>query len=119
MADETDGEENEGLDAKDAIRERGFVAGQRHVYQTLLEECARGLGVDSPLGRAAHSIVELEETRAALREICERHGDTDWPNDLYLPDVIRKHLAPYLDGSDEREGPDSSEPPSIDPASSP
>ena len=41
-------------------------------------------------------IEEREETIIKLREICQDFGDNDWPDDLYLPDIIEKHLYNHL-----------------------
>lgn len=43
-----------------------------------------------------HWNMEREETVKILRELCEEFGDNLWPDDLYLRDVIEKHLAKYL-----------------------
>ena len=41
-------------------------------------------------------IKEREDTIAALRSICDEFGDNDWDENLYLPDVIEKHLSRHL-----------------------
>lgn len=40
---------------------------------------------------------ERAATVRTLRDICEHYGDQDWPDDLYLPDVIEKHLRRHLE----------------------
>ena len=44
----------------------------------------------------AHLIVERNEVVEKLREVCELVGDNNWEKDLYLPDVLERHLLPYL-----------------------
>ena len=36
---------------------------------------------------------------ALLREICQDHGDNDWPDNLHLYDVIDKHLLRHIERS--------------------
>ena len=44
----------------------------------------------------ASLLIERQAAIAALREVCAVFGDNDWPDDLYLADIIEKHLAPHL-----------------------
>ena len=87
-------------------RDRLLTEGGRFVYRELLSHALRGLGrpaEDDP-DRLRQRVAYLEGERAAtvyaLRRICEAHGDVDWTDDLYLPDVIEKHLARYLEGDE-------------------
>jgi len=41
-------------------------------------------------------VTERAGAIAALRSLCERFGDNDWPDELELSDIIEKHLARYL-----------------------
>ena len=36
--------------------------------------------------------VEIEVARKVLRQVCATWGDNDWPDNLYLADIIEKHL---------------------------
>jgi len=47
-------------------------------------------------------VAQLEETRAALRRVCEEHGDNDWRDDLHLADVVEKHLGRHLDAARDK-----------------
>lgn len=84
------------------MNERGeeiYERGCKSVYLEMLRTATRGLGYEGRTLQAA--LTELAETRAALRELCAEHGDSDWDDDLYLPDVIAKHLARYLADTDD------------------
>lgn len=89
-------------DERDRLREEG----RAEVYRELLAEALRGLArpdlpgdVEGLRRRVAALELERASTVTALREVCEEHGDTDWADDLYLPDVIERHLARHLDDS--------------------
>lgn len=41
-------------------------------------------------------LIERENTISKLRELCAEFGDNDWEKDLYMPDIIEKHLAKHL-----------------------
>jgi hypothetical protein len=41
--------------------------------------------------------VERKGAIRLLREICEAHGDNDWPDDLQLEDILEKHLLRHLE----------------------
>jgi predicted secreted protein len=86
-----------------AEEERAYVAGRRAAMTRILMDCARELGYDDPLLKAATLIEEHENARAALRRICAEHGDNDWRDSEPLADVIADHLECYLDegGGDE------------------
>ncbi len=72
--------------------ERGYIAGKRAVWMSLLQEAMTGLGMQ---GKTLEALVlEREATVAALRTLCEEHGDNDWNEDLHLADVVSKHIYP-------------------------
>lgn len=73
-----------------------WVRGNRAAWTTLLSMALGQLSVDDPEAGRTRWILEREATVAALRQICEDHGDNDWPDNLYLPDVIEKHLEWHL-----------------------
>ncbi len=50
---------------------------------------------------------ERAETVALLREACGEYGDNEWPDDLYLPDVIEKHLLRAINATLRSEHPTS------------
>lgn len=81
----------------DEIREHAYREGRAALARELT---SRLLG-DLPKSHAGRTFselaLELDETRAMLRRVCEDYGDNDWPDDLYLPDVIEKHLLDALE----------------------
>jgi hypothetical protein len=73
-----------------------YTDGQRAAYVDVLRHCCRELGVDDPEADKIRWIAQREMTVSMLRQVCEQHGDNDWPDDAYLPDVIEKHLWRHL-----------------------
>jgi hypothetical protein len=69
-----------------------WMRGERAALTGILEDCLRKLGYDSAEGSRVAWISERERTVAMLRQVCDIHGDNDWPNDLHLADVVEKHL---------------------------
>lgn len=43
-----------------------------------------------------NAVKERTETILGLRRVCEDFGDNDWEDELYLTDIIDKHLGKYL-----------------------
>jgi hypothetical protein len=41
--------------------------------------------------------VEREEAIAMLRDVCQRHGDNNWPDHRHLMDILEKHLLRHLE----------------------
>lgn len=80
----------------DALEQK-WIDGRRSVYSRLLRQCILELGADSSEAAAARWIVEREEIVAKLRDVCEHHGDNDWPDMLNLSDVIENHLFRHLE----------------------
>lgn len=79
----------------DAKEEAAYIRGRKAVRREQLGEILRELeGEDLTRERL---IAERSAMIAALRRICRYHGDNDWSDDLYLPDIIDKHLAAYLE----------------------
>lgn len=87
------------------LTESHYLRGQRSALIHQLHNVLRELSIpytvidDAPenLMAIARLTLERENTISALRSVCENHGDNDWNNDLYLPDIINKHLGDYLD----------------------
>jgi hypothetical protein len=75
--------------------ELAYMRGQRSVWDSMLRECLVNLGVDE--ARFFGWVSELEAAIAALRRVCSKHGDNDWSPDLYLADIIEKHLERHLE----------------------
>lgn len=75
--------------------EKSYIQGQRSVYTTLLVIAKENLGYSTEKS-IEYYIAEREDTMRVLRALCEEFGDNDWEYDLYLPDIIEKHLENYL-----------------------
>lgn len=79
------------------LYERSYDRGSRAAWRSMLGECLRHLGVeDSEAGKFLW-VGEREDAIAALRQICDAHGDNDWPENLHLADIIEKHLGDHLE----------------------
>lgn len=76
--------------------ETAYVQGSRSAWRSMLGECLRQLGIDDPEAGKARWMLEREDCIARLRDVCGTFGDNDWSEDLYLADVIEKHLAKHL-----------------------
>lgn len=74
--------------------ELAYIAGHKMAYREMLGRCLREL--DAADRDANAWAAERADVVAALRAVCDEHGDNDWDDDLHLGDVINKHLAPYL-----------------------
>jgi post-segregation antitoxin (ccd killing protein) len=77
--------------------ERAYLEGKRAAWLRMLQEVLTGLGHDSKESSETSWLLERQEAIAALRRVCGKHGDNDWPDDLSLADVIDKHLGQHLD----------------------
>ena len=75
--------------------ERAYEQGRREVYADIIRSAIRGLGYE---GRPLESLVaEREAAISALRNLCAKHGDNEWSNNLHLADIIEKHIGRHLD----------------------
>lgn len=78
-------------------QEKIYCEGSRAAYLTMLQICLNELGYNSPEANSKRWILEREATINKLRILCRDHGDNDWDDNLFLPDIIDKHLESYLD----------------------
>lgn len=86
-------------------REEGiYERGSRAAWLSMLQLCLKNLGYKSEEGAKVAWISEREQAISMLRQVCEEHGDNEWPNDLHLADIIEKHLWRNLDSPDEPTG---------------
>ncbi len=76
------------------MNEQDWTSGNRAAWAHMLQTCLSQLGGEDR-NRDSWRL-EREAAIAALRRICEEHGDNDWPEDLHLADIIEKHLADHL-----------------------
>lgn len=72
-----------------------YERGGRAAWLNILDLALRHL-YDDPVAKAAQWASEREAAIAALRSVCEDHGDNDWLSNLHLADIIEKHLARHL-----------------------
>lgn len=79
----------------DEREEAAYTLGRKAIYREMLSTALRYLG-GKDLSRE-DLIKERADTIAVLRGLCGDHGDNDWSDDLYLSDIISKHLGDYLD----------------------
>lgn len=77
------------------MSEADYVAGGKAVWRTLLDLAIRGLGSEEQDKHGWRK--ERAAAVAALRRICDRHGDNDWPDEAHLGDVLTKHLEDHLE----------------------
>lgn len=78
-------------------KEQAWLTGNRAAWRSMLGECLKHLGYNTDEAQRVSWITEREDIIAMLRQICEEHGDNDWPNNLHLGDVIEKHLWRHLE----------------------
>lgn len=79
--------------------EQRYADGRRAGFRLILQECLSGLRYEPyTLKVYAKMCVEREEAISSLRQLCETHGDNDWPANLNLSDIIEKHLARHIHG---------------------
>lgn len=78
------------------MNEQDYIRGSRAAWHAMLQLCLRELGIDDPVAGHVRWVSEREHTVAMLRDVCERHGDNDWPENLHLADVVEKHLGRHL-----------------------
>jgi len=78
-------------------KKQSWVDGSTEAYRAILMECARNLGVDDPLTKAAALVAERRDALVALRSLCERFDlPSEWSDNLHLADVIEKHVERAL-----------------------
>lgn len=77
--------------------EQSYEAGRRQALLLLLTFCMKQLGYeDLDTKRQAALVRERVEAIITLRSLCDEFGDNDWEDDLYLADIIEKHLGKHL-----------------------
>jgi len=86
------------------LTERHYLNGQRSALVKQLHNALHELSIPyedvdalpENLMTIARLTMEREDAISALRQICEENGDNDWDEDLYLSDIINKHLGDHL-----------------------
>lgn len=80
----------------DDASERDYTRGHRAAMTSTLQHALAGLGYKGTSSDRAKWIIEREAAIAALRRVCDQHGDNDWDETLSLADAIEKHLHRHL-----------------------
>ena len=84
-------------EAEDLAYVRGRQAAFLEIFRTVAMELDFLKDDEQIKSKLSHLLQERHFAIGALREVCGRHGDNDWPDNLYLPDIIEKHLGRQLD----------------------
>ena len=80
--------------------EEKYELGSRKAYESMLNFCIRALGYLDEKYNVELLLLEREQIINALRNFCENFGDNDWEEDLWVPDIIEKHLHDNLHQND-------------------
>jgi len=75
--------------------EQAYTDGSRRAWLSILQESIRQLRGSAPL-EAEKLLAERTDAIAMLRLLCAEFGDNDWSDDLYLADIIEKHLMRHV-----------------------
>lgn len=80
-------------------KEHLWKLGNDAAYRAIMLECVAHLD-DEPMKHVARWLAERGDAIRALRNLCEYLGlSNDWPDNLYLADIIEKHIERYLKGA--------------------
>ncbi len=71
-------------------RDEAWTAGRKSMAASILQCCYHELDPNDK--EKSVLLAERNQAVVILREVCGEYGDNDWPDELYLPDVIEKHL---------------------------
>lgn len=77
--------------------EEHWNSGHRAAWTSMLQTCLSELDYVGNEVEHAKWVIEREAAVVALREVCAEHGDNEWQDNLFLADVIEKHLGRHLD----------------------
>ena len=76
-----------------------YEQGNRAALLGVLQHCCSQLGYGDSEAKKASWILERETAVSALRSVCAEYGDNHWEKDLYLADIIEKHLHRNLNSN--------------------
>ena len=62
----------------------------------MLQMCIKHLGYEDTDAQKSAWVLERENAVSTLRQLCEEFGDNDWDENIFLSDVIEKHLGKHL-----------------------
>ena len=78
------------------MNEQDYLKGNKAAWLNMLHYCLKELGFDEEIENPEIKIAKMAKERlemiAMLRQVCARFGDNHWEDDLYLVDIIDKHL---------------------------
>lgn len=75
--------------------ERQWIAGNKAAFARVAMMCAGEL--DGADRQYMALLAERNATVVKLRAACDEAGDNNWPDNLYLPDIIEKHLMRHIE----------------------
>lgn len=88
-------------DELDELKEKHYMRGQQAVYRSLLSQCLSHLEGNEKT--RTELLLERNETLLRLRDLCkEMSVPADWPENLYLPDIIEKYILRGLQNQEKR-----------------
>jgi hypothetical protein len=76
--------------------ERGYIEGERRAYLSVLRHVRSHFDHEGET-KELNWLIERQEAVGVLRGLCAQFGDNDWPDNLYLYDVLTKHLGDHLE----------------------
>ena len=77
------------------MSEEDYIRGSKTAYRNMMIACMKELSDDENINEA-RLLAERDEAISRLREVCAKHGDNEWDDNLHLADIIEKHLWRYL-----------------------
>ncbi len=77
------------------LKEQIYERARRQILTAQLSATLKQLGTSGDFTKE-HLILEREVLIVQLRDVCDHFGDNDWNENIYLPDVIEKHLFKHL-----------------------
>jgi hypothetical protein len=80
----------------DEREELAYIQGRQAAFLRMLNHLIVELHGKTDL-TVEELLAERIDAIHALRRVCARFGDNEWPDNLYLSDIIEKHLERHLD----------------------
>jgi len=80
------------------MTEFDYENGRKQALISMIQHCMKELGhdLDNNTSQLLGLLKEREDAIIRLRELCRKYGDNEWLDDLYLSDIIDKHLTLYI-----------------------
>ena len=77
--------------------EISYIEGRKAAWADIYRQAQAHVEEGAAARTRPELALERRETIALLRSLCAEFGDNDWEEDLYLPDIIEKHLGRHLE----------------------